>query len=126
MAAPTVQTTHDGVRNLVVNVVGLQDTVGATIVDVSTLSADPQGRACTEVALELAYYDTDAPIELQWDAATDKTFLTISTGEGNKEYRRFGGLPNNAGSGKTGDVIIPAPAVAATYTLTLWFVKKYD
>jgi hypothetical protein len=126
MAAPTVQTLHDGVRNLVVNIVGLQDTTGATIVDVSSLSADPQGRACTEVALELADYDTDAPISLQWDADSDVTFATYSTGSDSKCYRRMGSISNNSGSGKSGDVLIPAPAVAATYTLTLWFVKKYD
>lgn len=44
---------------------------------------------------------------LSWDATTPVEFLTIPPNIGYElDYSRFGGLSNNAGTGKTGDIKI--------------------
>ncbi len=125
MAAPVVQTLESGDRNLVIHVIGEADTVGATIVDVSTLAASTRGDAVVAVRLDRIQYTTDATIKLDWDADTNLTFQVLAPGQDDKDYRYTGGIPNNAGTGVTGDVLIPAPAGASNYTMTLWFRKKY-
>lgn len=126
MAAPVVQTLVDGDRKFSIHVVGEADTTGGTIVDVSALAANSLGQAVTTVRLDKIQYETDATVKLQWDATVDVTFFVAPPGQDVKDYWREGGINNNAGAGVTGDVIIPAPAASANYTMTLDFTKKYD
>ena len=125
MAAPVVQVLESADRNHVIHVIGEADTVGGTIVDVSVLAASTRGDAVVAVRLDRIQYSTDATVKLDWDADTDLTFQVLAPGQDDKDYRYTGGIPNNAGVGKTGDVLIPAPAGASNYNMTLWFRKKY-
>lgn len=125
MAVPTVQTIESGNRNHIIHVIGEADVAGGTLVDVSTLTASTRGDAVTGVSLYRAQYETDATIKLDWDADADVTFFVAPPGTDTKCYRDIGGIVNNSGTGKTGDVLIPAPAGASNYTMTLWFRKKY-
>ncbi len=125
MAAPVSQVLESGDRNHVIHVVGIADVTGGTIVDVSALAVNSQNEAVTSVRLDRVDWKTDATVELQWDATADLTFLVLPPGQEDTDYRRYGGLNNNSGAGKTGDVLIPAPAGASNYTMTLWFRKKY-
>lgn len=125
MAAPVVQVLEDGERNYTIHVIGEADVTGGTIVDVSTLSANTRFGVPTQLRLDRIQYATDATIKFDWDADTDITFFVAPPGEDTFDYRDEGGINNNAGTGKTGDVLIPAPAAAADYTATLWFTKKF-
>ena len=125
MAAPVTQVLESGDRNHVIHVIGEADTVGGTIVDVSALATSTRGDVVTSVKLDKIQYSTDATIKLDWDATADVTFQVLAPGQDNKDYRYTGGIPNNAGAGVTGDVLVPAPAGAANYEMTLWFRKKY-
>lgn len=127
MAAPVVQTLLDDDRYLVINVIGEADTVGGKIVDVSALAANTKDdSACTRVRLMCMQYSADATILLDWDADTDLTFAVIPPGQSEFDYSYFGGLTNNAGTGITGDVVIPSPSGSSNYHLTLKFIKKFD
>lgn len=128
MAAPVVQEIQDGERNYVINIVGVAttSTQGATVVDVSTLSSNAAGQACTKVCLDRIQWSTDALIKLDWDATADKTFVIMPPGQDDFDYSYIGGLNNDAGSGVTGDVVLPNPAATANYQITCHFTKKYD
>ena len=67
-------------------------------------------------------------VQILFDASTD--VMAIELGEnqsGNHDYRSFGGLTNNAGSGKTGDVAFTTVGhtSADTYTIILYMRKEY-
>lgn len=125
MAAPVVQILESGNRNHVIHVIGENDTTGGTIVDVSALAASTRDGAVVEVRLDRIQYSTDATVNLDWDATVNLTFQVLAPGQDDKDYRYTGGIPNNAGAGKTGDVLVPLPAGASNYNMTLWFRKKY-
>lgn len=125
MAAPVIQVLESGDRNHAIKVVGVADTVGGTIVDVSALAVDSQNRAVTSVRLDKIDWKTDATVAVAWDATVDLVIVNLPPGQQETDYQPYGGLNNNSGAGKTGDVLIPAPAGASNYTMTLWFRKKY-
>lgn len=125
MAAPTIQILDSGDRNHVIHVIGIADVAGGTLVDLSTLSPSSNGSLVTDVRLDRVQYDTDATVLINWDATADVTFFIAPPGQDTKCYKDIGGINNNAGTGKTGGVVIPAPAGASNYTMTLWFRKKY-
>jgi len=125
MAAPVTQVLESGDRNHVIHVIGLADVSGGTIVDVSALAVNSKNETVTSVRLDRIDWKTDATIEVAWDATADLTFLVLPPGQEDTDYCRYGGLNNNSGSGKTGDVLIPAPAGASNYSATFWFRKKY-
>lgn len=62
-----------------------------------------------------------ARVKLLWDATTDVVALDIPTGtnatKGN--FRRFGGLLNRGGTGKTGDILITTTGLEAGDVITL-------
>ena len=120
----TTQVLESGDRNHVIHVVGVADSAGATIVDVSALAVNSNNEPVTSVRLDKVQYETDALVLLNWVATADVTFFTAAPGQDDRDYRYAGGINNNSDAGKTGDVLIPAPT-AANYTMTLWFRKKY-
>ena len=67
-------------------------------------------------------------VQILWDASTD--VLCIELGEnqsGNHDYTGFGGLTNNSGSGKTGDIMFTTVGhtSADTYTIILEMRKEF-
>lgn len=116
----TVQVLEEGQRNLVLNVITAADT-NFLLVDVSALAFP-----CTSVRLDRVTYDVPAAglATLLWDATVDVPFLTCSEGNGQTEcYKKVGGIWNNAGAGKTGDVLLTA---TTGIHMVLHFVKKYN
>jgi len=125
MAAPIIQVLDDSEKNYVIHVIGIADTVGGTIVDISATSANTRYGVATKLRLDRIQYETDATIKFDWDATANVTFFVAPPGQDDKDYRGVGGINNNAGVGVTGDVKIPLPAGASNYTATLWFRKKF-
>lgn len=70
---------------------------------------------------------TGCTAQLLWDATTDLFVMGLpSDKDVSLDFRPVGGLVNNAGAGKTGDLLITTAGLGAgdTVTLELWFVKK--
>lgn len=117
----TVQVLEDSHRNYIIKVTGAAAEAAALLVDVSTLNPP-----CATVRLDEIAYDigTASTVELLWDATSDVSIGTFSDGPGQTLcFKKFGGIPNNAGAGKTGDVLITKVGTTA-YFMTLWFVKQ--
>ena len=69
-------------------------------VDVSALNV------ATEVKINgIWYYTKGMGVDILWDATTDVLAFSIAADSfGYLDFRGFGGLVNNSGSGKTGDI----------------------
>lgn len=98
-------------------------------VDVSALNPSFSGNACNGVAIQKIYAATHGlEVEIYWDATTDIFCWGIPQNTNYvMDFSSFGGLKNNAGSGKTGDVLFSTLDAAAGdfYTVTLEMVKTY-
>jgi hypothetical protein len=114
-----VQILEQGPRNLVVKVSG---TAGANILDVSTLTPP-----CEDLRVMKIIYDSPidptAVTTITGDATADVTLFTLSGPGDTYCFHKFGGLVNNAGAGKTGDVIVTTGDDAVTVVLHLRKVR---
>jgi len=130
--AVATQTLFDGTKRVVQKFTNISDGTGESAVkkvDVSALTTGLDGVACTGVVIERIWWQCiGMKVQILWDATTD--VLCIELGEnqsGNHEYSVFGGLTNNSGSGKTGDVMFTTVGhtSADTYTIILDMRKEY-
>jgi hypothetical protein len=114
-----VQILEQGPRNLVVKVSG---TAGANTLDVSTLTPP-----CEDLRVMKIIYDSPidptAVTTITGDATADVTLFTLSGPGDTYCFHKFGGLVNNAGAGKTGDVIVTTGDDAVTVVLHLRKVR---
>ena len=63
-----------------------------------------------------------------WDATTDVLILTLGEADFvSFDFSRFGGLTNNAGAGKTGDILFTTVGAASgdRYTVVMEVYKNY-
>lgn len=110
----TMQTMHDGHRNLVVEIKiagdGSGEESGTLVIDVSSYAAPvPSEVRILTVTANLGSFDAS----LYWDATTDVMAAAISGGgSSTSDYRPIGGLKNNAGTGKTGDILLSTLGLA--------------
>ena len=128
----TTQILEEGPRNVTMKLVGVLDASNQSseiAVDVSTLNQGGIGPTPTAVRIDrMDYSITDQlGVQLSWDATTDVVAVAIA-GRGNMCFRSSGGpLTNNAGTGKTGDILIKTTGYASgtqTYTIVLQMVKQ--
>lgn len=96
------QTLLKGERNLVMKFTNLSDGTGesaVTKVDVSALGY-------SDVRIDRIHATTNGMgVRLLWDATADVTIFEVAAGESMTfDFQHFGGLSNNAGAGKTGDI----------------------
>lgn len=117
----TIQLLEEGPRNYIIKVTGSGSDIGVPIVVASLLNPP-----CAEVRLMRVTYDvagTDGLVTVLWDGAVAVVAVTASTGSGQTMcFRSIGGLINNAGAGKTGNVLLSS-TTATDYTLVLHFKK---
>lgn len=130
--AVTSQTILDGERLFIGKFTNISDGTGENAVikiDVSTLNPNAFGLACNGVKINKIWAQTQGmAIDILWDATTDLICETIPENQFYQmDYSVFGGLPNNAGAGKTGDVRFTTVGAAAgdRYTITLECIKTY-
>lgn len=102
-----IQTIVDGPKDLIVRI--HLDSDGAagelsavTVVDASTYT--PAFTDCSIVRVQSNLIGFTA--ELLFDATTDKHGWVCPDYEQQQDFSSFGGIPNNAGVGKTGDINI--------------------
>jgi len=130
--AVTTQTLLDGERLVIMKFTNISDGTGETAVvkiDVSTLIPNSFGIACNGVKLNKIYATTHGmEVRILWDATTDVFAWMIPQ---NTNYlmdlSSFGGIPNNAGAGVTGDVLFTTADASAgdMYTIVLECIKTY-
>ena len=126
------QTIDDGPRYAVIKLTNVSDGTGesaVTKVDVSGLASNANGVACTGATIQKIWWQgTGMKVSILFDATSD--VLAIQLGEnqsGYHDYTSFGGLTNNAGSGKTGDIKFTTVGHSSgdTYTIILYLKKEF-
>jgi hypothetical protein len=129
----STQIIQDGSKQAIIKVtavVGNTDVITSTMVDVSTLSVDPVSRrACTGVVLaKLVYVGVGVGVKLEWDATANVLIFDLPVNWTEEyDFSDFTGIPNNAGTGKTGDIVATtvAPTAGDTYTFIFTVNKQY-
>lgn len=102
-ATATEQVIHNGSRNLVLKytIAGTTgDTTAAKLLDRDSLSVTKDLKLS-----KVTWALTGCSVNLLWDATSNVSFFECSEGEGSQDFTDIGGIPNNAGAGKTGDVV---------------------
>ena len=125
------QVVFDGSKTAVMKFTNISDGTGESAVikvDVSALTPY-QGTPCTSVNLiRLDAMTVGMGVDILWDATTDVLSYTIGADQFiTFDFERFGGLNNNAGAGKTGDVLFTTIGATAgdRYTVVLEMTKNY-
>lgn len=124
----TRQTINDGPRNLTVKCTLASDSTDVSnqsLIDVSTYAGAPTDVKIVGVKALLGGFRVD----LHWDASSNVDIFSIPDGEDVDQcYRSFGGYVNNAGSGKTGDILFSTSGIANGEEgyITLEMVKRGD
>jgi hypothetical protein len=68
-------------------------------------------------------------VQILWDATSDQFCIELGENQsGNHDYTIFGGLTNNAGAGKNGDIKFTTVGATAadTYTVILYLRKQFS
>jgi hypothetical protein len=98
-------------------------------VDVSALTSSASGLACTGVTITKIHAATHGmEVLMYWDATADVLIQTIPQNSlYTLDFEKFGGLTNNAGAGKNGDILFSTSDASAgdEYTIVLEMVKSY-
>ena len=135
--AVTSQTLIDGDLYAVMKFTNISDGTGesaVTKVDVSALQAlgsnTASQKTCTGVVIERIWWQCiGMKVQILWDATSDQFCIELGENQsGNHDYTIFGGLTNNAGAGKNGDIKFTTvgAAVADTYTVILYLRKQFN
>lgn len=116
-----VQTIEDGARNLIIKVDGAGAEASTQIVDASSLNPPCESLSLLKVQYSL---DPASSMQIQWDATAATVAWNLFGSSGNcLDFCDVGGIPNNAGAGKTGDVLLSTDSTTA-YSLYLHFIKR--
>ena len=128
----TSQTIIDGVKTAVVKFTNESDGTGEASVkkvDVSALSTNGAGDTCTSVTIKRIYWACRGMgVDIEFDASTNVLAICLpADSTGDEEYDTFGGIPNNAGSGKTGDLDFTTVSASNgdAYSIILVLTKNY-
>lgn len=123
----------DGTKTAILKFTNISDGTGESAVlkvDVSTLAADPlTKKVCSGCTINKIWATTlGMSVDILWDATTDVLALTVPEGQVmDFDFSCCGGLINNAGTGKTGDIMFTTIGHAAgdRYTIILEIEKNY-
>ena len=117
--AISIQTQHDGERNLVVNA-KITDNAGGDYVDQVLLSASSFSPA--PKTLRLQYIQTSAlgaNAVLDSDGTTNATIVNLPDGESVFDYSKMDSLENKA-TNPTGDILITTAGLGAGKSITIY------
>ena len=131
--AVTSQTIKDGERNCIMKFTNVSDGTGESAVakvDVSALNSNSAGVSCSEVrVLRVSHAIVGMSVQLFLNATSNVLLMELAeSSNGHMDFADFGGLPNNAGSGKNGDILFTTKGHSSgdTYSITLEMVKVYS
>ena len=130
--AVTSQTIQDGERKAVLKFTNASDGSGESAVkkvDVSALATNSAGDTCTGVAINKIWWQcTGMSVKIEFDATSNVLAIGLSEdSNGYHDYSNFSGIPNNAGSGVTGDLDFTTVGASSgdTYMIVLELIKAY-
>ena len=130
--AVTSQTIQDGERKAVLKFTNASDGTGESAVkkvDVSALESNTRGEACTAVTIIKIWWQcTGMSVKIEFDAASNVLAIGLSeNSNGHHDYSNFSGIPNNAGSGKPGDLDFTTVGHSSgdSYMIILELIKSY-
>ena len=131
--AVTSQTLLDGERLAIMKFTNISDGTGETAVtkvNVANLAKSASGLACTAVTVtKITSVCHGLEVRMYWDATTDVPFFlsTINTNYEN-DFSKIGGITNNAGTGKNGNIVFSTSdqSNGDTFTVVLEMVKSYS
>ena len=128
----TSQTIQDGQKIAVLKFTNVSDGTGESAVkkvDVSALEPNSKGDACTSVSVARIYWATRGMgVNIEFDASTNVLLTGLpADSTGDEYYDLFTGIPNNAGSGVTGDIDFTTVGHSSgdTYSIILVLNKNY-
>jgi len=131
--AVTSQTIEDGERNCIMKFTNVSDGTGESAVakvDVSALSSNAAGTSCSEVrVLRVSHAIVGMSVQLFLNATSNVLLMELAeSSNGHMDFKDFGGIPNNAGSGKDGDILFTTKGHSSgdTYSIILEMVKVYS
>ena len=130
--AVTSQTIQDGEKTAIMKFTNVSDGTGESAVkkvDVSALTTNSAGESCTSVSVARIYWATRGRgVNLEFDATSNVLLTGLpSDSTGDEYYDLFTGIPNNAGSGVTGDIDFTTVGHSSgdTYSIILVLNKNY-
>ena len=133
----TSQTIIDTDKRVVQKFTNLSDgsgEAGVKKVDVSALNKNEQGETCTRAIIDQIWYDIGGMrVILNFEADTVVPALILGgsaaagVSMGHMDFRSFGGIKNNAGSGVNGDIKVTTSGHTNLdhYTIVLEMRKSY-
>lgn len=130
--AVATQILFDGAREAIMKFTNISDGTGevkvAKVIP-GNLSPSYAGKACTAVTITKIYAMTHGmEVAIYWDATTD-VLVTVVPPNNNyvSDYEKIGGLWDNSGAGKTGQVLFSTldTTLGDAYTIILEMVKSY-
>jgi hypothetical protein len=131
--AVTSQTIIDGDKIAVMKFTNVSDGTGESAVkkvDVSALSANSLGQSCTSVTISRIYWAcVGMRVNIEFDASTNVLAMPLpADSTGDEYYDLFTGIPNNAGSGVTGDIDFTTVGHSDgdAYSIILVLTKIYE
>lgn len=129
--AVSTQTILDGDRLAILkftNDSGTAETL-VTKVDVTTLRKNGAGLSCNGVKINKIWGVTHGlEVQIWWDATTDVFAWGLPANTNYlMDFSSIGGIPNDAGAGKTGNVAFSTLDATAGdfYAITIEFLKTY-
>ena len=130
--AVTSQTIQDGEKTAILKFTNVSDGSGESAVkkvDVSALATNSAGQTCTSVSVARIYWVTfGMSVKLEFDATSNVLLVHLpADSTGDEYYDLFTGIPNNAGSGVTGDIDLTTAGHSSgdAYTIILVLNKNY-
>lgn len=130
--AVTTQVLLDGERLYIAKFTNISDGTGENKVikiDVSSLNPNIYGLACNGVKINKIWATTHGlEVQMYWDATTDQYVWLIPQNTNYlMDFSTFGGIPNNAGAGSTGDLLFSTADASAgdSYTIVIEAIKTY-
>jgi hypothetical protein len=131
--AVTSQTIQDGERNCIMKFTNVSDGTGESAVakvDVSALAANAAGTSCSEVrVMRVSHAIVGMSVKMFLNATANVLLMELAeSSNGHMDFKDFGGIPNNAGSGKNGDILFTTLGHDSgdTYSVVLEMVKVYS
>ena len=128
----TSQTIQDGERVAVLKFTNVSDGTDESAVkkvDVSALTTNSAGESCTSVSIARIYWAcVGMRVNIEFDATTNVLAMPLpADSTGDEYYDLFSGIPNNAGSGVTGDIDFTTVGHSSgdAYSIILVLNKNY-
>lgn len=126
------QTLLDGDRLAIFKFTNISDGTGETNVDkiiVSNLAKNAYGQACTGVKINKVWHSTHGmEVRIQFSASSPAFAWVLPQNTAyHQDFASFGGLTNNAGAGKTGNVSFTTADASAgdMYSVVIECIKTY-